>query len=103
MTSFLDKLDELFRQEGIDPENIPPAEEPDVRFHVWNPKIPGGAVYSCDQYEYVCSRCGCELVIGNTYDETEKADRQETFGEAMERLDIDPNCADEVVKGVHRR
>ena len=126
-SSFLDKLNVLLRDAGIDPETAE-IPEGDTQIHIWMPV--NRAVFGNDPHEWKCTKCDRTLIIKNRYpdpppeidesaypdaDAYEKALEEhntimetyektkeslatmETIGQAMTREKIDQNCAKEML------
>ena len=131
-SSFLDDLDSLLRDAGVDPETAE-IPEGDLKNHNWMPV--NRAVFSNDPHEWKCTRCDRTLIIKKRYpdpppeidenaypneDAYEKALEEydtaieafentkeslatmETIGQAMAREGIDQNCATEMMQYIHK-
>lgn len=132
-SSFLEDLDTLLRESGVDPET---AEIPDddVQKHIWMPV--NRAVFGNDPHEWKCTKCDRTLIIKKKYpdpppefdcdaypdeDEAAEAEKEydkileeyektkeslattETIGEAMKRENIDSSCIKEMMIYIHKQ
>lgn len=133
MSNFLEDLDAMFRDAGIDPETF---EVPDdsLSEHSWiSVQV---SVFENDPYEWKCKRCGRTITIGKVYppepsepdyssitDENEierlskeydrimdeygktkeSLSRIETINEALERENVNLSCGLEIATDIHSR
>ena len=131
--SFLDDLDAMLIEAGVDPENMEMPDE-DLSQHVWMPV--NLSVFGDDPYNWKCRHCGRTITIKKAYppeppepdysnitdeDEADKIREEydkvmesyeetkeslshmETIGEALKREHVDENCGNEVCSDVMSR
>jgi hypothetical protein len=102
-------VEEMLKNAGIDP-NADVVMEGDLSEHLWVPKQQ--AVFGCDEYIWICERCGRDLRIMKKSSELEDEEKEEkpklpdeweSLDEAMKREEISLRCCDEVITDVMTR